>query len=229
MKYSAHQPQYIPWLGFFDKIDKSDCFVYLDDVQYKHREFQNRNQIRTKDGLMWLTVPVLYHQGEKVRDVRIDNAQDWRSDHLKSLRAWYGKAGFFKKYFSFFEGVYKKDWAKLIDINVAVIEFVLKELKVEKKMYFETGLAAGGEKTERIISIGKKLKAQVYLSGAGAKEYLEEGRFAEEGIKLEYQDFSHPVYKQQFMKTEGDFVSRLSILDLLFNEGERSVEILRRG
>lgn len=229
MIYSVHQPQYLPWLGFFDKIDKSDCFVFLDNVQYKHREFQNRNKIRTKDGWMWLTVPVFCARGDKVGDIRIDNSRTWRSDHLKSLNAWYAKSDFFKEHFLFFKELYDKEWDKLIDLNVAITKYLLKALRIEKKIYFESELSAAGEKTDRIVDIGRKLGADVYLSGAGGRDYLKEERFIQAGIKLEYQDFKNPVYKQQYCESVDDFLFFMSAIDLLFNEGARSADILRTG
>ena len=219
MIYSVHQPQYLPWLGFFDKINKSDRFVFLDNVQYKHREFQNRNKIRTKDGWMWLTAPVLCSRGDKIRDIRMDNSRDWRSAHLRSLNSWYAKSDFFKEYFPVFEKLYKKEWNNLFDVNVAITTSMLEIMGIEKKTYFESELATGGEKTTRIINIGKKLGANVYLSGTGGKDYLVEEEFAKAGIKLEYQEFKHPVYKQQYCDSEKDFIPFMSAIDMLFNEG----------
>jgi len=227
MIYSVHQPSYLPWLGFFDKIQKSDSFVFLDCVQYKHREFQNRNKIRTKDGELWLTVPMRHEQGEKICDVRIDNNRDWAAGHAKSLRACYGKAPYFDLHFPFFENVYSKRWERLIDLNVFIISYLLKVLKIERQVYFESKLDAGGEKTQRIINIGKKLNCDTYLSGSGGKDYLEEDRFPQAGIKLVYQDFVHPVYRQQYAKTKEDFVPNLSVVDLLFNEGDHSADIIK--
>ena len=219
MIYSAHQPQYLPWLGFFDKINKSDCFVFLDSVQYKHREFQNRNKIRTKDGWIWLTVPVSSQRGVKVCDVKIDNSRGWRNQHLKSLNAWYAKSEFFKEYFLFFKELYEKEWDKLIDLNVAVTKYLLEVFGIKTKIYYESDLAAGGEKTDRIVNIGRKLGADVYLSGAGGRDYLQEVEFAKAGFKLEYQEFKHPVYKQQYCGSEKDFIPFMSAIDMLFNEG----------
>lgn len=227
MIYSVHQPQYLPWLGFFDKIDKSDCFVFLDDVQYKHREYQNRNKIRTKDGWMWLTVPVVSSRGVKINSVEIDASRKWQENHLKSLKAWYSKTDFFSGHLDFFKDVYSKKWGRLCELNVVIIQYLIGVLGIKKKIYFESQLSAGGEKTDRIINIGKKLGAKVYLSGAGGKDYLEDNKFVDAGIELAYQDFHHPVYRQQFMAQEKDFVPFLSVVDLLFNEGNRSLEIIK--
>jgi hypothetical protein len=231
MVISVHQPQYIPWLGYFHKILKSDCFVFLDDVQYKTREFQNRNKIRTKDGWIWLTVPVVSKgKGrQKISDVRIDNSFHWRKEHLESLKTFYGRSDYFNDNIDFFDTLYSKEWEKLSELNVAIIEYVLIKLDIKTPVYFESALDIKGTKTDRIIEICAKLKADTYLSGAGGREYLEEDKFRESRIKLEYQNFNHPVYSQQFMKDKCDFLPFMSVLDLLFNEGTKSKEILENG
>jgi hypothetical protein len=229
MILAVHQPQYIPWLGYFDKIRKSDAFVFLDKVQYKGREFQNRNKIRTKDGWIWLSVPVVAKGlgRQEIYDVKVDNSFGWQKEHLASLRAWYGRSEFFEKHFPFFEELYGKEWESLSDLSVSIIMYMLKELSISTPLYFESKLDIKSKKTDRIIEICGKLKADTYLSGIGGKEYLEEGRFAEAGLKLAYQEFKHPVYRQQFMKDKDDFIPYMSTLDLLFNEGPRSKELLK--
>jgi len=231
MILSVHQPQYIPWLGYFDKMARSDAFVFLDCVQYKEREFQNRNKIRTKDGWIWLTVPVVTKGlgRQVIRDVKIDNSFPWRKEHLGSINAWYGRSPFFDKYFAFFEETYSREWETLHDINIHIIGYILKELSIPTPVYFESKYDINSKKTDRIIEICGKLEADTYLSGIGGKEYLETEKFAASGITLTYQDFRHPAYKQQFMKDKGDFMPYMSILDLLFNEGPRAGEILASG
>jgi hypothetical protein len=230
MILSAHQPQYLPWLGFFDKIARSDAFVFLDDVQYKEREFQNRNKIRTPKGGIWLSVPVISKgQGRQIiNQVRIDNEFDWRQKHRESLKSCYGKAEFFDKYEAFFTQLYQRKWERLIDLNLEIIRFILNDLNICTAISFESELKIEAAKTERIIAICKKLDADTYLSGAGGRDYLEEARFSQEGIRLVYQDFRHPVYRQQFMKDENDFIPQLSTVDLLFNEGAKARGILKR-
>jgi hypothetical protein len=229
MIFSGHQPQYIPYLGYFDKIDKSDCFVFLDQVQYKPREYQNRNKIRTKDSYMWLTVPVVYKgQGrQKIRDVKIDNGSDWARKHCRSLKSWYGGAKFFKDHFLFFEDVYNKKWEKLIDLNIHIIKYFLKQLEINVFLYYESEIGTTTQSTDRIIEIGKKIKADTYLSGIGGKDYLEEEKFSQAEIKLEYQEFIHPMYQQRYMENKDSFLPYMSAIDLLFNEGPESKKILR--
>lgn len=229
MIVSVHQPQYIPWLGYFDKIARSDAFVFLDNVQYKPREFQNRNKIRARDRWLWLSVPVISKgKGRQViSDVRIDNELDWPKEHLMSLKTCYGRAKFFDKYFPYFEDLYSKPWKSLAGLNIDIIKYTLKDLSIRTPLYFESDLKVTTTKTERIVDICRALKADTYLSGAGGRAYMDEDKFAASGIKLSYQDFSHPVYAQQFMKTEEDFMPYMSIVDLLFNEGPGAKEVLK--
>ncbi|MBN3040678.1 MAG: WbqC family protein [Candidatus Omnitrophica bacterium] len=232
MRVSVHQPQYLPWLGYFDKIARSDCFVFLDDVQYKHREFQNRNKIRTKEGWIWLTVPVITKglRDQKIKDVLIDNETDWQSRHLNSIKSCYGKSKYFDRYAGFFEDVLgKRQWERLIDLNVFITGYIMNELGIETLIHFESQLGTTKTSTARIIEICKKLNADIYLSGSGGKVYLEQEQFEQALIRLEYQEFVHPRYQQVFGGKKQEFVPCLSIIDLLFNEGPESRKILLRG
>jgi hypothetical protein len=230
MILSVHQPQYLPWLGFFHKIYKSDVFVFLDDVQYKHREFQNRNRILTKTGPLWLTVPVITNKDSypNLQDVLIDNSQGWAQRHYKTLCFNYSQAPFFKKYGNFFEEVYNRKWERLIDLNIFIIEYLLKTLGIKTPVEYSSRLKIKTAATERIIDICNKFKADTYLSGAGGKDYLEEDKFKASAIKLVYQDFKHPVYQQ--LNVQGkDFVPYLSVVDLIFNHDPESLKILTGG
>ncbi|MBU0502999.1 MAG: WbqC family protein [Candidatus Omnitrophota bacterium] len=231
MIISMHQPQYIPWLGYFDKIAKSDCFVFLDKVQYKPREFQNRNKVRAASGSLWLSVPVISKdKGRQVIDsVVVDNELPWQRKHLETFKSCYGKADFFDEHKEFLNQVYTQKREGLVDLNIFIIDYILKQLAIALPIYRESELDIRNTATDRIIDICRKLKADTYLSGAGGKEYLEEAKFPQAGIKLLYQDFKHPAYRQQFMKNAGDFMPCMSILDLLLNEGPKSREIFKRG
>ncbi|MBU1087053.1 MAG: WbqC family protein [Candidatus Omnitrophica bacterium] len=231
MILSAHQPQYLPWLGYFDKIDKSDCFVFLDTVQYKKREFQNRNKIRTKTDSIWLTVPVKTKGAslQRLSDVQIDNEIDWQKEHINSLQTWYASAPYFSDYFSFFKEVYAKKWEKLIDLNIQIIKFILDVLNIKTKIYLESEIKTINVSTLRLIELCKKLDADIYLSGIGGKEYLDAAEFTKNRIDLQYQNFEHPNYLQQFTSAKKDFYPYLSMVDLLFNAGPKSIEILRKG
>lgn len=224
MIVSVHQPQYIPWLGYFDKIARSDGFVFLDCVQYKAREFQNRNKLRRKGGWMWLSVPVVSpeHGRLMINRVLVDNQSDWRRTHAGSLRAWYGGTPFFKDYFPFFEDVYSRDWERLADLNVAIIKYLLNCFSISTPVMFESDLKVDATSTRRIIEICKALKANGYLSGSGGRDYLEERMFPENGIQLLYQEYTHPVYAQRYEP----FLPYMSAIDLLFNHGKDAGRIL---
>lgn len=231
MILSVHQPQYMPWLGFLDKIARSDAFVILDLVQYKPREFQNRNKIRTSRGPIWLSVPAVTKGlgRQKIFEVKIDNSENWQDKHWQGICSCYSRAPFFKEHCGFFEDVYAKPWGKLLDLNVHIMKYLLQAFEINTALYFESSVGTTSASTERIIELCKKMKADVYLSGAGGKVYLKESRFVEEGIKLEYQAFNHPVYGQLFAKSPDDFIPYMSAIDLLFNAGPKSGAILKGG
>ena len=205
--------------------------MFLDTVQYKPREYQNRNRICVKGGWLWLTVPVNAkgHHKQSILDVEIDNENAWHAKHKKSLISWYGKTRFFKKYFSFFEEVYEKQWSKLIDLNVMIIKYLLKELRINKPIYFESEIGTTTMGTDRIIEVCQKLKANTYLSGIGGKDYLEEVKFLKTDITLKYQEFNHPTYRQHYESKAQSFQPYMSVIDLLFNEGTRSIDIIREA
>ncbi|MBN1383316.1 MAG: WbqC family protein [Elusimicrobia bacterium] len=227
MVISVHQPQYLPWLGYLHKISKSDAFVYLDNVQYKKREFQNRNRIRTKEGWIWLTVPVItkgkYHQ--KIFEVGIDNDDLWCNSHWESIKLNYSKAEHFSEHRDFFENIYSNKWEKLIDLNIKIIGYLLKVFEIKTPVYYESKLGTTETSTDRIIQICKKLNADEYLSGRGGKDYMEENKFEESGIKLIWQEFKHPEYKQVY----DGFQPYMSAVDLLFNHGPESIGILKNS
>lgn len=226
MVIAIHQPQYLPWLGYFDKIDRADIFVFLDDVQFKKNEWQNRNKIKTACGWQWITVPVIHDFGQAISEVRINNRVNWRRQHLKSLTLNYKKARYFDKYISFFENVYSQEWLSLSELNIYIIENLLKILGIETKLERSSKLKLPGKATERLVEISRKLGAGTYLSGAGGRLYLEIEKFKSETIGIIFQDFLHPRYDQLYCQRQ-DFLENLSIVDLLFNQGEKSRDILK--
>ncbi|MCX5705885.1 MAG: WbqC family protein [Candidatus Omnitrophica bacterium] len=218
----------MPWLGYFDKIAKSDAFVFMDQGHYKESEFQNRNKIRTDRGALWLTVPVISKcpGRQKISDVFIDHDIDWRKQHLESLRTYYGRAAYFKKYIGFFEDLYDRRWERLGKLNVLITRFILKELGIDTPLYFESELCTTATKAECITELCLKMKADKYLFGSGGRDYSEEEKFKQAGITLVYQKFEHPVYRQQYMRDKDHFLAHLSTVDLLFNVGPDSRKVL---
>ena len=223
MIVSVHQPQYLPWLGYFHKISNSDAFVFLDNVQYKKREYQNRNRIRTRDGCIWLTVPVSHERSfPNISDVFVDNSQGWHDRHWKTLSLNYADAKFFDNYRDIFEKIYSERWERLVELNMHIIKSINSILGIDKSIYLESQLNIKTTQTQRIIDICKTLKADTYLSGAGGRKYLDEGLFARNGLKLVYQKFKHPEYTQRYEP----FMPYMSIVDLLFNCGDGSMKVL---
>lgn len=225
MIVAIHQPQYFPWLGYFDKMDQADVFVLLDNVQFKKNEWQNRNRIKTMHGWQWITVPVLHHFPSLIRDVRINPDIPWERKHRQALLTHYGRAPYFQEHAAFFRETYSRRWEKLADLNVHVIRYLAKALGITTPLVLASELPTAEDPTERLITICWYLGATAYLSGKDGGRYIQTDRFAEEGIRLLFQDFCHPVYPQLY----GDFLPQLSAIDLLFNCGSVSSAVLRQS
>ena len=213
----------MPWLGYFDKIVKSDIFVFLDTVQFKKNEFQNRNKIKTAQGGMWLTVPVLYKYPEHIDAVKINNRIDWRKKHIRTLEINYQKAPYCHDFFPTLEEFYAGDAESLSEVNRESVLILLRMLGVHKETKVASELGDfSKEPSERLADICKSLGADTYLSGTGGIGYLDLKPFNKKGIRVEFQNFKHPIYPQLY----GDFVPNLSLLDLLFNCGPDSLNIM---
>lgn len=225
MRIGILQPGYLPWLGFFEQMRKSDVFVIYDDVQYDKESWRNRNRIKIANGIQWLTVPVMVNLETHplVYEVKIDNKTNWRKKHLFSIRQNYSKAPYFKNYIDIFEEAYSKEWEYLAEID---IYFILKLAEClgmkDKKPIRSSSLNIKGGRIERLINICKLFNADTFYEGAAGKNYIDDTQFLRHGIKVEFQDYKHPVYKQLY----GDFVPYLSVIDLLFNHREESLAIL---
>lgn len=222
---SVHQPQYLPWPGFFHKVGKSDYFVFLDTVQFEKGGFQNRNRIRRPHDWIWLTVPIKSKGRfkQKISEVKIDYAINWQRKHLNSIKMNYARAPFFCNLEKYFKKIYSSRWQYLRALNVHLIQFFLKHLKINTPLYYESKLKTTQKNTDRIIEICEKLGADTYLSGVGGRAYLDEDKFRKAHIKLIYQNFKYPVYKQCFGT---NFIPNLSIIDLIFNCGKKSRDLL---
>lgn len=226
MIVSIHQPHYLPWLGYFDKIEQSDVFVFLDNVQFKKNEWQNRNKIKTSSGWQWLSVPVRHSFTQKISEVEINNTVLWGRKHLNALITNYSKASFFEDYIGFFEQTYVREWTYLADINIHLIKYLADTLGLSgKKLVLASELESREGSTERLVDICKQLGGDTYLSGKDGAKYMDLEIFKEEGIQVIFQDYKHPKYSQLY----GDFEPNLSVIDLLFNCGPDSLSILKKG
>lgn len=222
---SIHQPGYIPWLGFFKKISSSDIFVFLDDVKFVRKQWQSRNRIRTNQGSQWLSVPAKPNMGKNLNDVKIDHITRWSLNHKKTIQDSYKKSLFFQNYWNFFDELYDEKFEKLIDLNLKIILYLMKVLKIDTKVILSSELNIKETKSDRILAICKKLDADIYLSGAMGVSYLNINDFSENNIKVEIQNFQHPIYKQIYEP----FIPNMASIDLLFNEGENAAKILRKA
>ncbi len=223
---AIHQPNFIPWIGYFYKILKADQFVLLDDVQFTRGGYTNRVSIKYGKGGDWLTVPLIKQGrfGELVRDVELQADPKWRTKTLQTLKANYGRAPYFKTYLPELEGIVFGTDRLLADFNIALIRFLMKALEIDTPICRSSTLQGiSGLSTERLVSICRALGATEYLSGFGGANYQEQETFRQNGITLTMSAFKHPQYPQLW----GEFVPGLSAIDLLFNCGPKSIEVLR--
>ncbi len=226
MRVSIHQPNYLPWIGLFNKIKNSDVFVVFDDVQLPTgKNFETRTSIKSPNGKLDLNIPI-FGRGEKplIKDALIvDNG--WREKHLKSIRFAYSKAPNFYLYEDEIEGLYIQPWNKLLDFNVAAIKLLAKFLEIKTKIILSSQISSENLAGEaKILDICKKLKATEYISGngKGSMRYVVGDDFKKAGINLIWQDFEPKVYPQLW----GEFTPRLSALDLILNCGPESVNLI---
>lgn len=224
MILGAHQLQYMPGLRFLAKMRRSDLFVLLDDVQYERREFQNRNRIRVPAGPQYLTVPVLAkgRYDSAIKDIPLDNSRPWAADHLSAIKMNYARAAHFKSYLPALESLYGARYDKLGQLTIATINFLRDGFGIKTPMRLSSEMKISSVSTARLVDICRAAGADEYLSGAGAKDYLDEGLFAAAGIKVSWQSFEPRPYPQAFP----GFTPDLSALDLLLNLGPSGADLL---
>ncbi|MCW3996193.1 MAG: WbqC family protein [Candidatus Bathyarchaeota archaeon] len=221
----VHQPEYIPWLGFFDKLARCDTFIIYDDAQYQHGGFHNRNKIRTKQGWEWLTVPITHGHPQTIKDIKISGNQ-WQNRQLALISQNYRKTPYFKQYYPIIEDVLTSNHELLIELDLHLIKTIAKILGINPKMIRSSEFPYfGTEKNEKLISMCKFIGADQYLSGSGGRAYVKEDLFTEANIEVQWHNYDHPIYKQNF---EG-FQPNMSIIDLLFNMGPQAKEIILKG
>jgi hypothetical protein len=215
MILSIHQPAYLPWLGYFDKLVRSDVFVFLDNVQFEKNSFINRNRIKTPQGALMLTAPVRSkgHTDSTLKETELDNSQRWKIKHLKSVSLNYRSAPRFNHCYSKLEALYEADDTLLADMCFRQLQFWLRELGVEKKLVRASSLPVTSKKSDLVFDLCRHFEADHYISGALGRDYLEEEKFMNAGIRIEYQDYRHPVYPQ----LHGEFLPYMGIVDFWMN------------
>jgi hypothetical protein len=212
------QPGYLPWIGYFDQLRRADVFVFYDDVQYNKHGWRNRNRIKTQSGPLWLSVPVR-HSGlgfPLIVDVEIDRRTPWARKHVSSLKQAYARAPFAKTYLPPLEELLERDWERLADLDIAVVQLMAPWFGLAPPIIRSSTLGIGGERNERLVNICKHYGATKYLSGDAASVYVDVPLFASHGIEVEWQHYAHPTYAQ----LHGDFIPYLSAIDLLLNCGD---------
>ena len=225
MIVTIHQPQFMPWLGYFDKMDQADHFVLLDNVQFKKNEWQNRNRIKTSQGAQWLTVPVSYQFPARIDEVATSGAVNWRNKLCQALITNYTPAGAWEENADSIEALLGEQYTRLVDINVASIEWIKSRLGIQTPMSLASQSQSSDDPTQRLIDLCLQHEATTYLSGPDGEKYLDVSRFTAQGIDVIFHSYEHPEYEQLF----GGFISHLSCLDLVLNHGHASADIVRRG
>lgn len=218
-KISICQSNYIPWKGYFDLITSGDTFVIYDHVQYTKNDWRNRNMIKTKNGLQWLTIPVKHDSKDQtIRDTRIA-WNKWNIKHWKTIKSNYSKAPFFSEYSDYFENLYLTNTSEFLsEVNYTFLKSILDFLGMQYEIIWSDTFSNIDNKNLNLIQIVNKLNGDIYLSGPSAKDYINESSFNENGIQLEWMNYgNYPEYTQ----IHNSFEHGVSILDLIFNVGKQ--------
>lgn len=225
MILSGHQPNYWPYPGLIGKIIKSDTFIYVTNVQFEKKSWQKRNRIRTDKGWMYIQVPTITKGkfDQKISEVEIDNTTDWCEKTKKTISLLYGKAPYFKKYYEFVDEIYSKQWNKLMDLDICIMNYILEELDVKTRILYDKDYIFSGKKTDMLVDMCKKTGCDTYLSNLGSSAYVDINSFTNAGLNHKYINYIGTDYKQQYR----GFEPGLSILDMLMNCGrEQTIDII---
>lgn len=222
---SIHQPDYLPWAGFFDKIHKSDIFIIFDTAQFNRRVYQHRNRIKTDSNNSWtyLTIPVEKMQ-KPINELLIQK-NNWKKKHINYIIQYYSKSKYFSNYIGFFKEYYEKENEFLSDFNLGLINYICKCLNIKTKIILASELDidyVNLKATDVNIAMLKAVGAQSYISGSFGKKYLDSKKFRDANISLSFQDFQQKEYHQLY----GGFVPNLSIIDMLFNLGPETINYI---
>lgn len=224
---TVHQPNYLPYLGFFEKAYKSDVFILYDTTQFKKNDWQNRNKVCVSSGWQWISLPVMHDFGQKIYEVKIKDPKKSLSKNWRSLQVTYSRAPFFKQYAPSFEELYNSDIEFLSELNCRIITITAEHLGIKTKFIRSSELPSiETTSTQALIDLTRLVDADTYISGGEGINYLDMELWNGTGLKIMFQKYHHPVYKQ-FNNTE--FQSYMNVLDLLFNCGGDSLEILAKG
>ena len=225
----AHQPECLPWLGFISKACMGDVYLIVDNVQFVKEHWHNRNKIRISRGEQWLVVPVEGKQKTQLfSDVKISYARNWKRKHLNSIQMSYSKSPYFSEIFEEIKQLYSKDHEYLLDYNISFIKYAFSKFNIRVPILRATdlikqGKTLEGKKSDLIVNFCKATNTDTFVFGESGKTYIEKNKFTDSGIKFIFQDFHHPTYNQP---QKGEFIPNMCFLDLLFNYGDNSKNIL---
>lgn len=231
MVVAIHQPNFFPWLGFFDKIARADVFVVLDDVQFPKSgrgTWINRVKMLIGGRPAWITVPIKrnFHGVRSIREIEIDDSIPWRATIAKTLQFNYSKCPFFKSEWPIIDNLLMHDASLIWEFNLHAITTLVAYLNLDpEKLVLGSSLKVEGKATELLIGLTKAAGGNTYLCGGGAAGYQQDELFDQSGLTLKYQDFAHPFYQQSI----AEFAPGLSIVDALFNTGKETVRSLFAG
>lgn len=234
MIVAAHQPHFLPWLGYLDKLAKSDLFVVMDDLQFEKENFQNRQRMKLDNGPHWLTVPLLRgKQSDRICDKKIDNTgkggrHHWQHRIWRTLEVHYGRAPHWERYAPALEDVFARRWDLLVELDLHVLDLARRWFGIGKPIVRASSLGLSGQKTDRIAAMCRAVGAKTYLTGRGGSQgYLDTELLSRAGISVIWQHFHHPQYPQRYSRL--GFSSHLGFLDVLFNCGPDAPALLGRG
>jgi WbqC-like protein family len=226
MIVAIHQPQYLPWVPYFDKAASCDVFVYLDNVQFQKNGLQNRNQIKSATGAAWLTVPVHASLTKTIAETPIADSH-WQKKHIRSIEMNYARAPYLEWFYQHLKPLLESDWKTLAELNIAVTELLFTSMQINCKRVRASSLPVSGTADELVMNICEAVGAKVYVSGQGARAYHDEKKFLERGIELHYQEYRNQAYPQCHPKI--GYVPDLSALDMVLNVGPSAGDVMRAG
>ena len=232
MIVTIHQPEHLPWLGFFNKIAKADRYVILDSVQYEKNYFQNRNRILGTNGVQWMSVPVNNkgHMEGSIATTMISNDPKnikWKEKYLQTIKLSYGKHPYFNDVYPILQEAINIDSFYLYDLNMAIILAFNDKLDIHPEYIRSSQLGVSGLKSDLILDICRKTEADLYIAGPSGRDYLDMNSFKDNNIEVKFNDYHHPVYPQ---KRTDEFISHLSTLDLFMNVGfDEAKRIIMEG
>jgi hypothetical protein len=218
------QPMFFPWVGMLEQISLADAFVYYDDVQFSKGSFTNRVQIKTSQGFKWMTVPVKVNFGSLISEVQLNNQQDWKTSHLAFLKQTYSRTPFLDDMLRVVKEVYEQPFNNISDLAIASMEALCNYFLIAERTRFikSSDMMIDGSSSRRVLDIVKNLNGDAYITGHGARNYLDHQLFEDSNIKVEYIFYEKKPYKQQ----DGEFNPFVSALDLIANAGQEGKEVI---